>query len=124
MNRFCDATGVAIMPWSPLFGGKLARPAGYTGSTRSQMKGPMNPDLSEAELEIVRRVEEVAGKKGWSMSHVALAWIRAKGGLPVTGFNSIERVDEACELRGKSLTAEEVKYLEEPYVPKPVVGHY
>ncbi|KAF6830613.1 aldo-keto reductase [Colletotrichum musicola] len=124
MNRFCDSTGVAVMPWSPLFGGKLARPAGQADSTRSQTKGPWNPDLTEADLEIIRRVEEVAGKKGWSMSQVALAWIRAKGGVPVTGFNSVARVDEACELRGKSLTAEEMKYLEEPYVPKPVVGHY
>ncbi|KAF6816060.1 aldo-keto reductase [Colletotrichum sojae] len=124
MNRFCDATGVAIMPWSPLFGGKLARPASQADSKRSQTKGPWNPDLTEADLEIIRRVEEVAGKKGWSMSQVALAWLRAKGGVPVTGFNSVVRVDEACELRGKSLTAEEMKYLEEPYVPKPIVGHY
>ncbi|KAF6833067.1 aldo-keto reductase [Colletotrichum plurivorum] len=124
MNRFCDATGVAVMPWSPLFGGKLARPVGQADSKRSQTKGPMNPDLTEADVEIVRRVEELAGKKGWSMSHVALAWIRGKGGVPVTGFNSVARVDEACELRGKSLTDEEMKYLEEPYVPKPIVGHY
>jgi hypothetical protein len=39
------------------------------------------------------------------------------------GFNSVERIDEALEMRGKRLTDEEVKFLEEPYVPKPVQGH-
>ncbi|KAL0937144.1 aldo-keto reductase [Colletotrichum truncatum] len=124
MNRFCNDTGVGIMPWSPLFGGKLARALGYDKSERSQVKGPMNPGLTEADEEIIRRVEEIAGKKGWSMSHVALSWIRSKGGIPVTGFNSIERIEEACELRGKTLTADEIKYLEEPYVPKNIMGHF
>ncbi|KAE9572110.1 Aldo-keto reductase dtxS3 [Colletotrichum fructicola] len=124
MNRFCNDTGVGIMPWSPLFGGRLARPLGYDKSIRSQVKGPMSPAFTEADEEIIRRVEEVAGKKGWSMSHVALAWVRSKGAIPVTGFNSVKRIDEACELRGKTLTEDEIKYLEEPYVPRNVMGHF
>ncbi|KAF9875182.1 hypothetical protein CkaCkLH20_07448 [Colletotrichum karsti] len=124
MNRFCDETGVGIMPWSPLFGGNLARPLGYNESARSQMKSPMNPGLTGADEEIIRRVQEVAGKKGWSMSHVALVWVTSKGAIPVTGFNSVKRIDEACELRGKTLTEEEIKYLEEPYVPKNIIGHF
>ena len=72
MNRFCNDTGVGIMPWSPLFGGRLARPLGYDKSIRSQMKGPMSPAFTEADEEIIRRVEEVAGKKGWSMTRVGL----------------------------------------------------
>ncbi|KAK1513301.1 aldo-keto reductase [Colletotrichum costaricense] len=124
MNRFCKETGVGLLPWSPLYGGKLARSVkAENTSIRSQGKGPMNPDLSEADENIIRRVEEIAEKKGWSMSHVALAWIRYKGGVPITGFNSVKRIDEACELRGKTLTDEEAKYLEEPYVPKNVIGH-
>ncbi|GJC84776.1 aldo-keto reductase dtxS3 [Colletotrichum liriopes] len=109
MNRFCKETGA---------------PKAEKTSARSQIKGLMNPGLTEADENIIRRVEEVAEKKGWSMSHVALAWIRSKGGVPITGFNSVKRIDEAGELRGKTLTEDEVKYLEEPYVPKNIVGHY
>jgi aryl-alcohol dehydrogenase-like predicted oxidoreductase len=68
-------------------------------------------------------VQELAEKKGWKMSQVALAWINTKISSPIIGFSSIERMDEANEARGKTLTEEEIKYLEELYQPKPVVGH-
>ncbi|KDN65667.1 putative aldo-keto reductase [Colletotrichum sublineola] len=125
MNRFCKDTGVGIIPYSPLFGGALGRSLeSQKTSLRSQVKGMMDPGLTEADANIIRRVEEVAKKKGWAMSHVALTWIRSKGGIPITGFNSIKRIDDAGELRGKTLTDEEVAYLEEPYIPKNIVGHY
>ncbi|KAK2042738.1 aldo-keto reductase [Colletotrichum somersetense] len=125
MIRFCKETGVGIIPWSPLFGGALARSLKKEKtSIRSQVKGVTNPGLTEADENIIRRVEEVAEKKGWTMSHVALAWVRCKGGIPITGFNSVKRIDEAGELRGKTLTEDEMKYLEEPYIPKNIMGHY
>lgn len=124
MIRFCNETGVGIIPYSPLYGGRLARPAGYKESTRSQMKGPLSPVLTEADLETIKRVGELAEKKGWKMSHVGLAWLRSKDAVPIVGFNTVERLDEACAIRGKYLSAEDVKYLEEPYVPKAVSGHF
>jgi aryl-alcohol dehydrogenase-like predicted oxidoreductase len=57
------------------------------------------------------------------MSQVALAWINKRISSPIIGFSSIERMDEALEVRDKKLTEEEEKYLEELYVPKNVVGH-
>ena len=57
------------------------------------------------------------------MAHVALAWINARVASPIIGFSSADRMDEAIGARGKALTEEEAKYLEELYVPKPVTGH-
>ena len=57
------------------------------------------------------------------MSQVALAWINKRIASPIIGFSSIERMDEALDVRGKTLTEDEEKYLEELYVPKAVVGH-
>jgi len=57
------------------------------------------------------------------MSHVALAWIGKRVASPIVGFSSIKRLDEATDARGKTLTAEEEKYLEEPYLPKAISGH-
>jgi aryl-alcohol dehydrogenase-like predicted oxidoreductase len=68
-------------------------------------------------------VQELAEKKDWKMSHVALAWINKRISSPIIGFSSIERMDEAIGARGKTLTEEEEKYLEELYKPKPTVGH-
>ena len=124
MNKFCNETGVGLIPWGPLFSGLLAKPMGVE-TARSKMSTAMSGGLTGADETIIKRVEEVAEKKGWKMSQVALAWIREKGCIPIVGLNntSIQRLDEACSVREKKLTADEVKYLEEPYVPKPVSGH-
>jgi len=72
---------------------------------------------------IIDRVQELAEKKGWKMSHVALAWLNKRISSPIIGFSSVERIDEAIDVRGKTLTEEEEKYLEKLYIPKAVQGH-
>ncbi|KAI1091227.1 Aldo/keto reductase [Rostrohypoxylon terebratum] len=124
MNRFCNDTGVGILPYSPNFGGKLAKPLGQEDSIRAKTPSPVGKDFIPADEEIIRRVEKLATEKGWKMSQVNLAWHRTKGTVPIVGFNSVDRVDEACGATGKTLTGEEVKFLEEPYVSKSVVGHF
>ena len=121
MNKFCLDKGVGLIPWGPLKQGDLARPHHAAGSTtRSEGK----PALPEADVKIIGKVEELARKKEWKMSHVALAWLDYKGiSSPIIGFSKIERIDEALEMRGKMLTEDEVKFLEEDYMPKSVVGH-
>ncbi|KAJ9142986.1 Aldo-keto reductase [Pleurostoma richardsiae] len=125
MLRYCRDTGVGIIPWSPLFGGKLARPLSEKGnSLRANVPSPLGDNVTTAEEEIIRRVEEVAHEKKWKMSQVALVWLRSKGAVPIVGFNSVSRIDDACGIRGKELTEDEIKYLEEPYVPRAIVGHF
>lgn len=79
--------------------------------------------LSEADIKTIARVQELAEKKGWKMSQVALAWINKRITSPIIGFSSVERMDESLDVRGKTLTEEEEKYLEELYVPKTIAGH-
>lgn len=57
------------------------------------------------------------------MSQVAMAWILRYVSSPIIGFSSVKRIDEAIEVRGKTLTDEEVKYLEEPYKAREIEGH-
>jgi aryl-alcohol dehydrogenase-like predicted oxidoreductase len=73
--------------------------------------------------ETIERVQELAKKHDWKMSHVALAWINKRVTSPIIGFSSVERMDEALEARGKTLTEEEEKYLEELYSAVSIVGH-
>ncbi|KAL8724988.1 MAG: hypothetical protein Q9166_007637 [cf. Caloplaca sp. 2 TL-2023] len=124
MNKYCKEAGVGIIPWGPLFGGLLAKPVGVE-STRSKMSLMMSRGLTEADEAIIKRVQEVAEKRGWKMSQVALAWIRGKGCVPIMGLTSAntQRLDEACAVKDMRLNEDEMKYLEEPYVPKPVAGH-
>lgn len=119
MNRYCNQTGVGLIPWAPLAGGALARKPEAHGQTE-RSKGN---ELGEVDRKIVERVAELAEKKGWTPSQVALAWVNKRISSPIIGFSSVHRIDEALSARGKTLTEEEEKYLEELYQPKNIVGH-
>ena len=122
MNKFCHETGVGLIPWAPLYRGLLARPWQSVQTTRSGWNGLFS-QAAEADEKIVKRVQELAEKKGWKMSHVALAWNIQKGTIPIVGISSLARQEEAVDVRGKTLTEEEIQYLEEPYEPREVFGH-
>jgi aryl-alcohol dehydrogenase-like predicted oxidoreductase len=122
MNKYCDVTGVGLIPWAPLCRGILARPPSVEKTERSA-KDMSRTGYSDIDKQIVKRVQEIAEKRGWKMSQVALAWINKRVTSPIIGFSSVERIDEALEVRGKDLTPEEEKYLEELYEPRKVEGH-
>jgi aryl-alcohol dehydrogenase-like predicted oxidoreductase len=79
-------------------------------------------EFVEPAISIVRRVQEVAEKKGWKMGQVALAWINKRVSSPIIGFTSVEEMDEALGARGKVLSEDEESYIEELYEPRPVIG--
>lgn len=122
MNRFCNDTGVGLIPWAPLDRGNLARPYDQYGKTERSKPDPES-GLREVDVKTIARVQELAEKKGWKMSQVALAWVNKRISSPIIGFSSVERLEEACDVRGKTLTDEEEKYLEELYEPKKIMGH-
>ena len=109
----------------------MARPPGDFGNTKrsagekeqAQKKSFETTGTVEPDISIIKRVQELADKKGWKMSQVALAWINRNISSPIIGFSSVDRMDEAIAVRGKTLTEEEIKYLEELYEPKVVLGH-
>jgi len=127
MNRFCNDTGVGLIPWAPLCRGHLARRPDEFGSTKRSQGEKENQKGShgtvEPDLTIIKRVVETADKHEWPISHVALSWINKRVTSPIIGFSSIARMDEAIAARGKVLTDEEEKYLEELYQPKAINGH-
>jgi aryl-alcohol dehydrogenase-like predicted oxidoreductase len=124
MNRFCNDTGVGLIPWAPLCRGHLARPPAEFGSTeRSSREEAGKHGQSELDRQIISRVVEIAEKRGWPISHVALAWINKRVSSPIIGFSKVERIDQAVSAKGKVLTDEEENYLEELYQPKAIDGH-
>ncbi|TFK64734.1 Aldo/keto reductase [Pluteus cervinus] len=123
MLAYCKYNGIGVIPWSPLAGGALARPLGGQTPRTALVKGtPLEPKYTPADEVIINRVKELAEKHGKKMSQIALAWASSKVTSPIVGANSVTRLQESLT-KGFELTAEDVKYLEEPYVPRPVRGH-
>jgi aryl-alcohol dehydrogenase-like predicted oxidoreductase len=73
---------------------------------------------------VVERLAKVAGERGVPMAQVALAWLLTKPAItaPIVGATKLHHLEDAVAAVGLKLTADEVKALEEPYVPHPVLG--
>lgn len=134
MIPYCKATGVGLIPWSPLARGHLARSQKGSDTRRKDHEPNVEEasklgnaaymlGFSDMDTAIIARVEEIAEKKGWSMATVGLAWINEKIESPIVGLGSIKRAQEGLEAATKRLEPEEVAYLEELYVPRTIMGH-
>ncbi len=118
--------GMALAPYSPLASGHLTRPTWDSDSVRSTTDGTMRNKYDrdrEIDMPIIARVAEVAEHHGVPMADVALAWHWAKGvEAPIVGCSSPARVEDAVRALDLVLDAEEIDYLEEPYLPHALVG--
>lgn len=122
----CEQMNVARTPYSPLAAGRLCRTEWHTDTLRSQTDrtAAKKYDTTEEEdRKIVLRVEELAQKYGKTMTQIALAWQFAKGVTsPIVGATKVRYLDDAAGAFDVHLTAEDIAFLEEPYVPHKIVG--
>lgn len=127
MIPYCADTGVGCIPWSPIARGVLARPYADRSSTRETTDTFLTfirDGHNEVDKTIIDRVEEVARKRDVSMATVATAWVLSKPLVnPIIGLSSKERIDETVKVIKFQLLESEIKYLEEPYLPKNVAGY-
>jgi len=129
MNPYCNATGVGLIPWSPLARGFVAgnRTRDRRGATIRAKSDPMASEMyfSDTDFDIVDRCKVLGEKLGKSSAQVALAWLLHKPGIvsPIIGATKITHLDEATDAVDIALSADELAYLEVPYQPKPVMGH-
>ncbi|KAJ3279140.1 hypothetical protein HDU76_009612 [Blyttiomyces sp. JEL0837] len=123
MINYCNDAGIAVIPWSPLARGLLS---GKTGSLRSTSDAAQKRWFgSEQDAMVIDRVRQLAEKRGYSCSQIAMAWLYSKNGViaPICGINKEEYLEELIVASRIKLAPEEVEYLEEPYQPKPIIGH-
>lgn len=122
----CRQLGVSLMPYSPLAAGHLSRASWKSDSLREKTdlvaKGKYDR-MEQQDILIVNRVHELAKKYNCKMSQIALAWQWKKGiASPIIGATKSEYLDDAVGAFDIKLTSDDVSYLEEMYVPHPIVG--
>ncbi|CUM65807.1 uncharacterized protein PRCAT00003455001 [Priceomyces carsonii] len=122
LNEYCNKTGVGLIPWSPNARGLLALPFN-SKKTQEKLKNTLGVSFLGLDIKqdkaVIDRVEELSKKLGCEMVEVSSAWLRAKGAHPIIGVTLVEAVDPIVKMANIKLTEEQVKYLEEPYRPKP-----
>ncbi|ODV97911.1 hypothetical protein PACTADRAFT_73575 [Pachysolen tannophilus NRRL Y-2460] len=122
MIPYCNEFNVGLIPWSPNARGLLTRPlssnSDRTKSDKSMTRLNLDKIENDADVEIIKRVEELSKRKNVSMAAIATAWVINKGQTPIVGINKEERIDDLLIAAKLQLTKEELQYLEEPYAPK------
>jgi aryl-alcohol dehydrogenase (NADP+) len=128
MMPLCIEEGVGVIPWSPLARGFLAgnrRRGERTASTREETDAYAHKlYYDDADYAVADRVADVAREKGVSPAQVALAWLLAQPGVtaPIVGATKMEHLEQAVKAVDVSLSDEERRRLEEPYVPHKPLG--
>lgn len=125
MMPFCQDSGVALVPYSPLAAGRVVRDwTADTARSKTDAVAKAKYDSTEDDdRAIVERVATLAERHGITRSQVALAWLWQKGiHSPIVGVTKEAYLDDFMGAFAVSLTPEEMAYLDEPYKPHQVVG--
>jgi aryl-alcohol dehydrogenase (NADP+) len=129
VNPLCRDEGLGLLPWSPLARGFLA--GNRSKQDRGETSRAKTDDYAhklyyrDDDFTVVERVSEVAAKRGVPNAQVALAWVLQQAGVtaPIIGASKPHHLDDAIAALGIKLEPSELKSLEEPYRPHPILGH-
>lgn len=126
MIPLCIDEGVALLPWSPLGGGKLTRPWGTQTkrATTDRYNKAMYEKVTGNDRAVVTAVEDVAKVRSLPMAQVAMAWLLHKKGItsPIVGASKLSHIDDAVAAEALTLSEEEIARLEAPYQSIAVSG--
>ena len=115
MLPLCADMDVAVIPWSPMARGKLTRDwDATTDRTESDQFGRAVADA----------VRVVAEGRGVPRAQIALAWVLNNPAVtsPIIGATKPHHIDDAVAATELDLNVEEIKLIEDSYVPHPIMG--
>jgi len=102
------ALGMTVAPWSPLAGGVLS--GKYSSGDKSSRMGS---DIPERQLEIAKAVGQHAEHLGCSPAQLALAWLVAKGTIPILGARKMEQFEDNLKCLDVHIPAETMTALDD-----------
>jgi len=129
MIPLCVDQGVGLIPWSPMargfFAGDRKRDGG--GETSRANTDPFAKGLyfREEDFTVADRAWEIARERNATGSQIALSWILSKPHIasPIIGATKMDHLEQAIATLEIKLSEDEMKRLEEPYKPHPILGH-
>ena len=128
MVKLCAEEGIGVLPWSPLARGRLARPWQKEVDTKRAKNDEYGTSLyektEEFDKKIIDAVTKFARDRAVTNAQVSLAWLLSKPVVtsPIVGVTKLNHLEDAIAAVSLKLTKEEIKALEENYVPHFVVG--
>jgi aryl-alcohol dehydrogenase-like predicted oxidoreductase len=124
----CRELGIGFVAYSPLGRGFLTGqfkkfedlPADDYRRNTPRFQG----ENFQKNLDLVRRVEEIAREKGCTAAQLALAWVLAQGEdiVPIPGTKRRKYLEENAAADSMRLTQEDLRRIDEVFPPEAVAG--
>ncbi|QPN62964.1 aldo/keto reductase [Synechococcus sp. CBW1004] len=92
----CRELGIALIAYSPMALGLLARPAGVAPALSGAPRGLLARRVWPRIQPLLAVMETIARSRGGDVAAVALNWCRAHGALPLAGLRRVSQVDAAA----------------------------
>jgi aryl-alcohol dehydrogenase-like predicted oxidoreductase len=128
MIPLCRQFGIVVLPYSPLargfLSGKYQRDIKPDSARYRSDDGFKGSYLFENDFDILDVVKELAKEKGVKPTQVALAWLLSKPWVTsvILGATKIEQIDDAVDALSVTVSTDEVRKLEERYLPHQLIG--
>jgi aryl-alcohol dehydrogenase-like predicted oxidoreductase len=130
MIPLCRDQGVGLIPWSPLARGFLAGNRKRGDQEGGETSRARTDDIAQkyyyrdSDFKVVEALGALARERGVSNATLAYAWLLRKGvTAPIIGASKPYQLEQAVAAVETALSDEEVRKLEAPYEPHPVLGH-
>ena len=127
MFQLLEEEKIVMTPYSPLAAGRVCR-LDTDEKTKRSSNDPNNEkkygQSKDVDAPVIKRIKEIADKLKVSMAQVSLAWILSKPlvASPVIGCTKNSQLEELYKALKIKLSPDDIKYLEELYVPHKTVG--
>lgn len=124
----CRELGIGFVPFSPLgramLTGRVNDERWLTTDLRHDMPRFIGDNFTRNRA-LVAELEAFAEARGHSAAQVALAWLIAQGAgiAPIPGTKHVAYLEEDMAAADITLTADEVRALDEMFAPAKVAGH-
>ncbi len=114
--------GIGFVAYSPLGRGFLAGAEITDPEDRRHIHPRFQPDAVAANSRRREAIERVAGRLGASIAQVSLAWVLAKGVVPIPGTRRISHLEANWAANDLVLDADAIAELEAAFAPGSTAG--
>ncbi len=124
----CRELGIGFVAYSPLgrgfLTGQFRRFEDLPADDYRRQTPRFQGENFQKNLDLVRRVEEIAREKGCKPSQLALAWVLAQGDdiVPIPGTKRRKYLEENVAAETVHLTAEDLRKINEVFPPEAAAG--
>jgi aryl-alcohol dehydrogenase-like predicted oxidoreductase len=120
--------GIGFVPYAPLgrgfLTGRFQRPEDLPEGDFRRASPRWSGDNFGKNLDLVRKVEEIAREKKGTPAQVALAWVLAQGEdvVPIPGTRSSKRLEENAGALSIRLSADDLRRIDEAFPRGVAIG--